>query len=51
MIHSFNCPNCSAPLDVEGDGSATLRSPYCHTSEITPEELRLSKSVALNAFY
>jgi ribosomal protein L7/L12/sugar lactone lactonase YvrE len=44
MPHSFNCPNCSAPLDVDGDGSATLRCPYCHASVITPEELRVSKS-------
>jgi len=43
MPHSFTCPNCSAPLDVEGDGSATPRCPYCHTSVIIPEELRVGK--------
>ena len=43
MPHSFNCPNCSAPLDVVGDGSTTLRCPYCNTSVIIPEELRVSK--------
>ena len=43
MPHSFNCPNCSAPMDVVGDGSTTLRCPYCNTSVIIPEELRVSK--------
>jgi ribosomal protein L7/L12 len=43
MPQSFNCPNCSAPLDVDGDGSATLRCPYCNTSVIVPEELRVRK--------
>jgi len=43
MSHSFNCPNCSAPLDVVGDGSTTLRCPYCTTSVIIPEELRVDK--------
>ena len=51
MPHSFSCPNCAAPLDTEGDGSATLRCPYCHTSVIIPEELRLSKSVAQSTPY
>src|SRR4030065_836105 len=43
MPQSFSCPNCSAPLDVEGDGSATLRCPYCNTSVIIPDELRVRK--------
>jgi ribosomal protein L7/L12 len=43
MPLSINCPNCSATLDVNGDGSATLRCPYCHTSVIIPEDLRVSK--------
>ena len=43
MPQSLDCPNCSAPLDLEGDGSATLRCPYCNTSVIIPEELRVSK--------
>ncbi len=43
MPQSFNCPNCSAPLDLAGDGSTTLRCPYCNTSVIIPDELRLGK--------
>ena len=41
MPQSFNCPNCSAPLDVDEAGSATLRCPYCSTSVIIPDELRI----------
>ena len=41
MPQSFNCPNCSAPLDLDGDGSSTLRCPYCQTSVIIPRELRV----------
>src|SRR4030042_677844 len=56
MPQSLDCPNCSAPLDLEGDGSATLRCPYCNTSVIIPEELRVSKpshqstAVMINTF-
>ncbi len=43
MTQSFSCPNCSAPLDLDGDGSATIKCPYCNTSVIIPAELRLRK--------
>src|SRR5574337_247678 len=39
MAQSFNCPNCSAPLDYEGD-DLTVRCPYCNSSVIVPEALR-----------
>lgn len=35
----FNCPNCGAPLDVDGSG-VTMRCPYCDTSVVVPAELR-----------
>jgi ribosomal protein L7/L12/outer membrane protein assembly factor BamB len=43
MTQSFSCPNCSAPLDLDRDGSATIKCPYCSTSVIIPAELRLRK--------
>lgn len=39
MTQSFTCPNCSAPLDYEGD-DPTLRCPYCNSSVIVPDSLR-----------
>ncbi len=39
----FNCPNCGAPLDYQGE-DATMRCPYCETSVVVPAELR-SQSV------
>ena len=41
MASSFNCPNCSAPLDFEKLTAPTIRCPYCHASVIVPEELRI----------
>ncbi len=43
MPESFSCPNCSAPLDVDGDGSTTIKCPYCNSSVIIPVELRVTK--------
>jgi len=43
MASSFNCPNCSAPLDFEHLDTATIRCPYCHASVIVPQELRASQ--------
>jgi ribosomal protein L7/L12/DNA-directed RNA polymerase subunit RPC12/RpoP len=40
MPQSFNCPNCSAPLDVQINNITTVRCPYCNSSVIVPEELR-----------
>jgi ribosomal protein L7/L12/sugar lactone lactonase YvrE len=40
MPQSFNCPNCSAPLDVAGNTATTVRCTYCNTSVIVPEDLR-----------
>ena len=39
MPSSFNCPNCSAPLDYAGDAVA-IRCPYCNSSVILPEAVR-----------
>lgn len=39
MAHTFNCPNCGAPLDYGGD-DPLIRCPYCHSSVIVPENLR-----------
>jgi ribosomal protein L7/L12/sugar lactone lactonase YvrE/DNA-directed RNA polymerase subunit RPC12/RpoP len=46
MPLSFNCPNCSAPLDVDVNAAATIRCPYCNTSVIVPEELRGKSTVS-----
>jgi len=45
MPQSLNCPNCSAPLDVKDSGASTIRCPYCNTSVIVPEELRVKSPV------
>ncbi|HLF01958.1 MAG TPA: hypothetical protein VI547_08265 [Anaerolineales bacterium] len=39
MSQSFTCPNCSAPLDYDGN-DLTVRCPYCSSSVIVPETLR-----------
>src|SRR4030042_666033 len=44
MPQSFSCPNCSAPLDVEIKPATTIRCPYCGTSVIVPEALRVKNS-------
>ncbi len=36
----FACPNCGAPLTVQTEGP-TLRCPFCSTSVVIPEVLRL----------
>ncbi|MFO7584323.1 MAG: 6-bladed beta-propeller [Anaerolineales bacterium] len=43
MSHAFNCPNCGAPLDYEGN-DPIIRCPYCKTSVIVPENLRTRPS-------
>lgn len=43
MVESFSCPNCSAPLDVDGDGSTSIKCPYCNSSVIIPVEFRVRK--------
>jgi streptogramin lyase len=48
MPSSFACPNCSAPLDYEGD-EPTHRCPYCNSSVIVPDSLRSARSDPLNA--
>ena len=40
MSGTFNCPNCSAPLDYREGSGATVRCPYCSSSVIVPESLR-----------
>lgn len=39
MAKTFNCPNCGAPLDYEGE-EKTLSCPFCRNSVIVPTELR-----------
>jgi outer membrane protein assembly factor BamB len=41
MPKTFACPNCAAPLDYEGGRDLTITCPYCHSSVIVPEELRV----------
>lgn len=48
MASTFNCPNCSAPLDYEGD-EPTHRCPYCNSSVIVPDSLRTPRSGPINA--
>ena len=40
MPSSFNCPMCSAPLNLTGASSATMNCPYCSNTVLLPEELR-----------
>ncbi|MCZ2126288.1 MAG: 6-bladed beta-propeller [Anaerolineales bacterium] len=39
MTQTFNCPNCGAPLDYQGN-DPIIRCPYCQTSVIVPDNLR-----------
>lgn len=39
MAQTFNCPNCGAPLDYQGN-DPIIRCPYCNSSVIVPENLR-----------
>lgn len=43
MSQSFNCPNCGAPLDYQGN-DPIIRCPYCSSSVIVPENLRAKPS-------
>jgi ribosomal protein L7/L12/DNA-directed RNA polymerase subunit RPC12/RpoP len=45
MAQSFNCPNCSAPLDFDGE-DVTVRCPYCNSSVIVPNQLNTSSFAA-----
>ncbi len=40
---AFICPTCGAPLDYQNSQDPTIRCPYCETSVIVPEELRVKK--------
>jgi streptogramin lyase/DNA-directed RNA polymerase subunit RPC12/RpoP len=40
---AFICPTCGAPLDYRNSQEPTIRCPYCDTSVIVPEELRVKK--------
>jgi ribosomal protein L7/L12/sugar lactone lactonase YvrE len=39
MSIAFNCPSCSAPLDVD-DEKRSVRCPYCQNTVVVPAELR-----------
>jgi ribosomal protein L7/L12/DNA-directed RNA polymerase subunit RPC12/RpoP len=38
----FQCPSCGASLDYENSRALTMRCPYCNSSVIVPESLRLA---------
>ena len=40
MSADLNCSNCGAPLDYTGS-ETTVHCPYCGSSVVVPEELRL----------
>lgn len=40
---AFVCPTCGAPLDYRSTAESTIRCPYCNSSVIVPEELRVKK--------
>jgi DNA-directed RNA polymerase subunit RPC12/RpoP len=40
---AFVCPTCGAPLDYRDIQEPTIRCPYCDTSVIVPEDLRVKK--------
>ena len=44
MSQSFNCPNCNAPLDFDGD-DVTVRCPYCNSSVIVPGQRVAAPSI------
>jgi len=39
MDHTFNCPSCGAPLEIEGD-SLSIVCKYCGDTVAVPEEFR-----------
>ncbi len=47
MSTTFKCPSCGGPIDYEalspstGTPSLTVRCPYCSSSVVVPEELRV----------
>lgn len=43
MPQTFNCPNCSAPLEYDGSGYPTMRCPFCNNSVVVPQELRVRR--------
>lgn len=38
----FQCPSCGASLDYENTRALTMRCPYCNSSVIVPESLRVA---------
>ena len=48
MPDTFNCPSCGAPLDVT-DNMPSMRCPFCNTSVIVPQELRVRKEESASA--
>jgi len=40
---AFVCPTCGAPIDYRSTEESTIRCPYCNSSVIVPEELRVKK--------
>jgi uncharacterized Zn finger protein (UPF0148 family) len=49
MTQIFECPSCGGPLDLPGDGSPTIRCPYCGRNVILPDELRGGKPAEIRS--
>lgn len=41
----FQCPSCGASLDYEDTRALTIRCPYCNSSVIVPESLRVASGM------
>lgn len=41
----FQCPSCGASLDYENSRALTIRCPYCNSSVIVPESLRVASGM------
>lgn len=47
-IKKFQCPSCGASLDYEDTRALTMRCPYCNSSVIVPESLRVAASTRMD---
>ena len=39
-VQQFQCPNCGAPIDYDGEDVPTIQCKFCNTSAVVPPELR-----------
>jgi elongation factor Tu len=49
MTEKFACPSCGAPLEYDGSGYASMRCPFCSSSVVVPEALRVVRRPAAAA--